>query len=140
MSNPSELSKKNRYWIPKHRYLELVHFCLQYDQWKKDYADLMGLRSVNTENSRHSSGTGNPTEAAGMRAANLSKKIEAIDQAAQEADPQIAKWILAGVTKEDTSFDTLKKKYRIPCERKMYYNRRRKFFWILSKKVEHTER
>ena len=28
-----ELSKKNKYWIPKHRYYELKHFVMQYPQW-----------------------------------------------------------------------------------------------------------
>lgn len=27
------LSKKNPYYISKHRRLELVHFCLQYPEW-----------------------------------------------------------------------------------------------------------
>ena len=32
-----ELSEKNPYWIGKHRYYELKHFCLQYPIWKKAY-------------------------------------------------------------------------------------------------------
>jgi hypothetical protein len=39
----AEVSTKNRYWIDKHRYYELKHFCLQYPQWKKMYASLDGL-------------------------------------------------------------------------------------------------
>lgn len=31
----AELSEKNPYWIEKHRYYELKHFCLQYPIWKK---------------------------------------------------------------------------------------------------------
>ena len=38
-----ELSDKNPYWIGKHRYYELKHFCLQYPIWKKAYAALDGL-------------------------------------------------------------------------------------------------
>ena len=33
-----ELSEKNPYWIEKHRYYELKHFCLQYPIWRKAYA------------------------------------------------------------------------------------------------------
>lgn len=29
-----ELSEKNPYYISKHRYYELKHFCLQYPEWK----------------------------------------------------------------------------------------------------------
>lgn len=32
-----ELSEKNPYWIERHRYYELKHFCLQHPLWKKEY-------------------------------------------------------------------------------------------------------
>lgn len=35
-----EISKKNRYWIDKHRYYELKYFCLQYPTWKKAHSSL----------------------------------------------------------------------------------------------------
>ena len=35
-----ELSEKNPYWIERHRYYELKHFCLQYPIWKKASAPL----------------------------------------------------------------------------------------------------
>ena len=43
----SEISKKNEYWIEKHRYYELKHFCMQYPIWKKliDYIDSVGQAS-----------------------------------------------------------------------------------------------
>lgn len=34
-----ELSTKNKYYIDKHRYYELKHFCLQYPEWKKAYCE-----------------------------------------------------------------------------------------------------
>ena len=39
-----ELSEKNPYWIGKHRYYELKHFCLQYPIWKKAYNALLDGR------------------------------------------------------------------------------------------------
>mgnify|MGYP002575224840 CR=1 FL=1 len=38
-----ELSQKNPYWIGKHRYYELKHFCLQSPIWKKARLALDGL-------------------------------------------------------------------------------------------------
>ena len=38
-----EVSQKNPYWIGKHRYYELKHFCLQYPIWKKAYLSLDAL-------------------------------------------------------------------------------------------------
>lgn len=31
----AEVSESNPYWIEKHRYYELKHFCLQYPTWKR---------------------------------------------------------------------------------------------------------
>lgn len=36
----AELSHKSKYHIDKHRYYELKHFCLQYPNWKKSYAEV----------------------------------------------------------------------------------------------------
>lgn len=41
-----EISKKNRYWIDKHRYYELKHFCLQYPTWKKAHSSLDVVMSM----------------------------------------------------------------------------------------------
>lgn len=41
----AELSEKNPYWIEKHRYYELKHFCLQYPIWKKAYTALDGTNT-----------------------------------------------------------------------------------------------
>lgn len=38
-----ELSNKSPYWIERHRYYELKHFCLQYPIWKRAYAALGNL-------------------------------------------------------------------------------------------------
>ena len=42
-----ELSEKNPYWIEKHRYYELKHFCLQYPIWRKAYSVLDGYSTTN---------------------------------------------------------------------------------------------
>lgn len=41
----AEVSENNPYWIEKHRYYELKHFCLQYPIWKRNYVSLDGLSS-----------------------------------------------------------------------------------------------
>ena len=38
-----ELSKKNQYWIDRHRYYELKHFCLQYKNWKVYIQEIDGM-------------------------------------------------------------------------------------------------
>ena len=42
-----EVSEKNKYWIDKHRYYELKHFCLQYPLWKKEYqANVLKIENI----------------------------------------------------------------------------------------------
>lgn len=54
-----------------------------------------------------------------------------VEQSAIESDPVLGPYVLASVT-EGLTFVELKSMYDIPCERDMFYNRRRKFFWVLN--------
>lgn len=58
-----EVSAKNKYWLSKHRYYELKHFCLQYPEWKRVYHDLDGLpaRSASVTGFTRGGQTPNPT-------------------------------------------------------------------------------
>lgn len=64
----SELSRKNPYWIEKHRYYELKHFCLQYPIWKQSYSSLGGLSSNRDalDMCRNKYHISNPTESIAM--------------------------------------------------------------------------
>lgn len=127
----SVLSPKNKYWIPKHRYLELKNFCLQYPEWK------LALNSI-TVLQAHSQifSSGNfldPTQAICLKRNDYAQKISMIEDAAKEADYAISKWIIKGVT-GSYSYDYLKYQLELPASRDLYYDRYRKFFWILDKK------
>lgn len=130
-----ELSKKNQYWIERHRYYELKHFCLQYPIWQQTYISLGGLSSnpVGLETFRSKHGISNPTERIGITRANLKNKMEMVEAAAEESESEIAKYLILGVTK-GLSYETLKTIYSIPCCRDVYYESYRRFFWILNKK------
>lgn len=127
-----ELSKKNKYWIEKHRYYELKHFCLQYDIFKKAYSSLDGF-SKKVEDIEHLNGDHeDPTAQIAIAKENYRKKMFIIEQAALQADPDLACYIIAGVT-EDCTYENLKARLDIPCCRDTYYDRYRKFFYILNK-------
>jgi hypothetical protein len=55
-----------------------------------------------------------------------------VDRAAFGADPELAGYILKGVT-EGLSFDNLKAASGIPCCKDVYYESYRRFFWLLNK-------
>jgi hypothetical protein len=129
-----ELSIKNKYYIDKHRHYELKHFCRQYPSWKKAYIDLDSTSIAISINERLPSNNlpGDPTAKRAVAKARLVERIEMIEDAAKEADKQLHDYILKAVT-EGLSYTYLKTKMDIPCGKDMYYDRYRRFFWLLNK-------
>lgn len=131
----AEISEKNKYWISKHRYYELKHFCLQYPMWKKVYAALDDATIYSPEFLERISSTnipGDPTAKWGMARAYYSERIKLIEKTAFDADKDLYIYVLKAVT-EELSYNYLKSKLDMPCGKDMYYDRYRKFFWLLSK-------
>lgn len=128
-----ELSKKNKYWIDKNRFYELKYFCLQYPLWKRAYMDLDALQTSAFGLVRVQDGSIRDYVAlcAEERSIYLDRMCK-IEKAARDADPYLASYILKAVT-EGLSFNYLKARLEIPCSRDMYYDRYRKFFWLLDK-------
>lgn len=129
-----ELSQRNRYWIDKHRYYELKHFCLQYPAWKKEYANLIedGLILSRIEKGNSGNLPGDPTANIALRKTECLERIKMIEKAALDADSTIGCYILKGVT-EGLSYNSLSVASTIPCGRDFYYDRYRRFFWLLSR-------
>lgn len=130
----AEISQKNKYWIDKHRHYELKHFCLQYPDWKKAYADFdnLNLPLSMIERVPTSNMPGDPTAKRALIKAQYAEKINLIDRVARQADEYLYEYLIKGVT-ENLSYNYLKSKYDIPCGKDMYYDRYRRFFWLLSK-------
>lgn len=129
----AEVSLKNKYYIDKHRHYELKHFCLQYPGWKKAYEDfdnpsvpLSSIERVPTSNL-----PGDPTAKRALMKARYSEKMKLIESVAMETDRYLCDYILKAVT-ENLSYTYLKSKLEIPCGKDMYYDRYRRFFWLLS--------
>lgn len=129
-----KISEKNKYYIDKHRYYELKHFCLQYNEWKKAYADCNEsiIFATNIERQSPSNIPSDITAKYAMKRAYYAERIKIVEKAALEADEFLFPFILKGVT-EGLSYTYLKTTLDMPCGRDMYYDRYRRFFWILSK-------
>lgn len=131
----AKLSPKNKYWIEKHRYYELKHFCLQYPIWKKAYEDMTENTMFTTSLIDVSSGTKTPSDIVARNVIDktvYSNRIDLIEKAAYNADSELGYYILRGVT-EELSYTYLKSRLGMPCCRDTYYDRYRRFFWILNK-------
>lgn len=129
----ASISKKNKYWIEKHRYYELKHFCLQYPIWVEAYNSLDGLsKKPDFRLSSKTNSVSNPTSKCVESMEYYREKIDMLKEAANRTDEALACYILEGVTK-GMSYDMLQLRCVIPCSKNMYYELYRKFFWILNK-------
>lgn len=128
-----EISRDNKYWISKHRYYELKHFCLQYPIWKKIVLDAYSsnISSSIVERIPSSNRPGDPTGRLAVLNVYYMDRIRLIEKVAEETDKCLSYYILKGVT-EGLSYTYLKSRLEIPCGRDMYYDRYRRFFWLLS--------
>lgn len=127
-----ELSKKNKYWIPKEKYYELLHFCRQYDDYRHELADILELypkllsREVVDETN-----DARAIENLLHRSEKLRDKMDLIEHAAIEADADLVHWLFLGVTR-GYSYAYLSTRLKMPAGKDMYYDRYRKFFYLLS--------
>lgn len=129
-----ELSPKNCYWIEKHRYYELKHFCLQYPSWKRKYNSLIvypsswpSLVPPTKTNVINDPVTKNIDERL-----FYVNRMDMLERVAQETDAELARYILKAIT-EGISYDHLRARSDIPCCKDTYYDLYRRFFWLLSK-------
>lgn len=127
----SEISKKNPYYISKHRYLELKHFCLQYPTWKRAYYSLDGLVHGRYDNYIHTSNISDPTYKCVEARDRFKKLIDMVESSAIKTDITLSRIILIGIT-EGLSYEKLKARLDFPCGKTEYYKLYRKFFWILN--------
>ena len=127
-----ELSKKNPYYISKHRYYELKHFCLQYKEWK-DLCGSMGYSSC----SEIRTGSTEWSDPTGRKAIFLERyiiRMRFVEDTADEVAGNLSNYILQSVT-EGKTYTALKTVYNIPLGRDKFYELYRRFFWLLSNKM-----
>ena len=110
------VSKKNRNWMPKHRYYELKHFCLQYHDWIRQYNDV----SIK--------GGMDPTGDEAIRLAKLRERIDAIDQSIDICPKELRYAIKEHVTR-GRPYESLE----VFCCRTAFYAICREFYGYLEK-------
>ena len=111
----------------------MKYFCLQYPGWRKAYSELVeyGVAVSNISNEFRTTDISDPTAKLAILKMNCMDRIEMVEKAAMDADKYLYKYIIKAVT-EGHSYVYLKSKLDIPCSRETYYDRYRKFFWLLS--------
>lgn len=125
-----------KYQISKHRFAEVYHFCMQYNEWLDELkykTDTVHSVEI-TDMPVHHDNSDATANLAGRRV-ELRRKCELIEQTAIEADSDIYQYIIKAVTNEGISYTYLKEIMDIPCGKDMYYDRRRKFYWLIAQKL-----
>ena len=120
--------KKNN--ISRHRYRELKEFCLPY--YEKE-SELENIYSATPSFEGGSSGIGKPTEQKAIRAMQLRRDVDLIDQCLAEATPgeeiirkKLKENITTGLGYESLGY--------VPCGVRQFYEYRKMFFNLLDRK------
>lgn len=132
MANVRTLNK-DKYNISNYRFRELYYHCLQYNEWRSELEQIRNpLKGMQYSAVAYSGDPGNPTMNIAIKCGELSHKCMLIENAAKAADPELWEYILYAVTNEGITFKYLKAQKNIPCESDRYYDRRRKFYFLLD--------
>ena len=133
----ANFSPKSKYYISKHEFLQVYHFALQYPEWKAEYQKLIGksLSGMKLGHDVRSYDVSKPTENDAIKMAELSVKIDMVEQCAMEADPTLYQWVLMAVTQEGCSYNYLRMRKNIPCGRNLYLKARKRFYYFLAKRI-----
>lgn len=127
---------EDKYNISKHRFKELYYFCLQYDEWKDELKyKTDNLKSQELSSTPISHSNSSTVENLAIRRQQLESKCKLIEQTAMETDTELYQYIIKAVTNEYVTYKYLQTIMNIPCSRNTYYDRRRKFYYLLSKKI-----
>lgn len=130
-----EITEENPFYISRQRYYELKHFCMQYKEWKIRLRMLDGIQHQAPYSDIPKTETNklfDPVFAAADERESLEKRVSIVEKAAEYAGADLHGYILKGIT-EGLAYPILRVQTNIPCNRNEYYDRYRKFFWILDK-------
>lgn len=125
-----EISARSTYYISRHRYYELKHFCLQYPEWKQNYHDLDGRPTKSASVCEHISGgkVSDPTAVYAEARLYFRERMEMVERSCEKADGDLAGFLLQAVT-EGVSYEYISP----PCCKEVWYAAYRRFFWLLDK-------
>ena len=126
-----DISKNNEYWIGKHRYYELKHFCMQYPEWKKLYLAEDGLVRASTD-PRRTNFPKSPTELSVYKRLYFLDRMKMLETVATETHQILGNYILDAVIR-NKSYDTVQACIDVPVSRNEYYKLYRRFFYILDR-------
>lgn len=129
-------SYRGKYKLSKHEYLKAFHYAMCYNDWRREYDSLVDTaRAIEYSDMPHGTNTWDSTAEAAQRRAELREKMQTVEDTAYEADPELCRYIMYAVTNEGATYEYLQSTKKLPCGKDMFYDRRRKFYYLLNKKL-----
>lgn len=139
------LSEKNPYYLNKERIYELRWFCRQYQNWAEEAANILYSQVMSASLFPHfskmpSPGDDSPTERAVKMREYYTNRMKCIDDClllAADGNHILADYMGISV-KQEKSYDILSALFpgQIGVSRDEFYDRIRRFFYILDKERE----
>ena len=122
--------------ISKDRYIELLHFCRQYPEWKAEANSLLGIRAIKMDGLPHGSGKSDPVAMAAEKRERLMVKIGLIDECARAIGA--GEWYAAIIQNVciGKSYTQMDRALMPTSDRNAFFKQRRDFFDMLDKKKD----
>ena len=135
--NLKPLSAKNEYQLDNAAFYHAYYFALRYPTFK-DMLEEMGdgSRGLSYDSQPHGSANKSSLENLAIKRSRVSSRIDLIESSCRLADAELYPWLIKAVTNKDVGYEYLRYQLGIPCSRGTFYNRRRKFYYILSNKLD----
>lgn len=129
-------SYSGKYKLSKFEYGYAKWFSLKYPEWLEEYNNLKdSVKGISYDGMPSGKGqVNNATLNLATKRAELRDKMLKVERAAYDAGGEIAEYIFKSVIYEDRTFEDMKA-LGLPCERTMFYERRRKYYYLLSKEI-----
>ena len=109
-------------------------YSLKYMDWMEEYNSLKDSVRSASYGEIHGSKVSNPTEELATKRAELRNKMLKVENAAFDAGDDIADYLLKYVIDDTMTFERLEK-MGIPCGRTYFYEKRRKYYYLLAKEI-----
>lgn len=132
-----QLSKGNGYYLSKAAFLESLYFAYQYQEFLDELEVIGdGSKGISYDAQPHGDAKAGGLEDLAIRRARISSKVDLIERVCREVDPELYPWLIKGFTSDEVGYDYLRYQLRMPCGRNQYYEKRRKFYFLLYREKQ----
>ena len=122
--------------ISKNRYMQLMHFCRQYPEWKTEANSLRGIRAIKADGLPHGSGKSDPVAMTAEKRDRLLTKIGVVDECAKKIGN--GEWYAAIIQNVciGRSWTQMDVALMPTSNKNAFFRMRREFFEMLDKKLD----